>query len=505
MELVTLIISAFLGLVALVYYYLRRQQQHWCKHGIPDAPKPHLLFGNVSGIGRTAHTYTLLQGLYWDFKRRGLPIGGFMNFFQPAILVVDPEMSKSVLVRDFNVFHDRGIYVDTVGDPVSGGLFSLEGVQWKVMRQKLTSTFTSGKMKYMFGSVLSVAQELKAFMVENCHREDLELKNILQRFTMDVIGNVAFGIECNTIRCPDSEFRTMGNKAFEFDTVRIFKFFVGGKYMTLARRIGMKVVQEDVASFFMNLARSTVRLRENSDTKRNDFMNLLLEVRNNGKFSSEPNSGGEGLTMGEIAAQCFLFFTAGFETSSSTINFCLYELAMNPELQERLRSEIVDAITKDNGKVTYDTIMGMDLLERVVNETLRKYPPVDNLFRVSNARYTFPNTKYTIPAGTFLQIPVYAMHHDPEHFPEPDRFNPDRFLPEVMKSRHPFAYLPFGEGPRICIGMRFGLMQTKIGLVTMLRNFRFSPNAKTPRKMEFDPKVFVISPKMGLYLDIKPL
>lgn len=237
-----LIISGFLGLAALIYYYLRRQQQFWQKNGIPVAPNPHLLFGNVSGIGRTTHTYSLLRGLYRDFKKRGLPIGGFMNFFQPAILIVDPEVTKNILVRDFNVFHDRGIYVDPIGDPISAGLFGLQGMQWKVMRQKLTPTFTSGKMKYMFGTVLSVAQEMKAFMLENCHREDLEVKNILQRFTMDVIGNVAFGIECNTMRNPDSEFSRMGNKSFEFNTLQLFKLFLGGKYLTLARKIGIKVV-----------------------------------------------------------------------------------------------------------------------------------------------------------------------------------------------------------------------------------------------------------------------
>ncbi|XP_055632908.1 probable cytochrome P450 6a14 [Toxorhynchites rutilus septentrionalis] len=505
MELAGLIISVFLGLALLIYSYLRRQQQFWRRNGIPVAPEPHPLFGNVSGIGRTAHTYSLLQGLYRDFKRRGLPIGGFMNFFQPAILVVDPEVSKNVLVRDFNVFHDRGIFVDTIGDPVSAGLFSLEGVQWKVMRQKLSPTFTSGKMKYMFSTVLSIAQELKAFMVENCHREDLEVKNILQRFTMDVIGNVAFGIECNTIRNPNTEFSRMGNKSFEFDTVRLFKLFVGGKYRTLAKMIGMKVVPKDVSSFFMELAKSTVYSREINGTKRNDFMSLLLEIRSEGKFLTEPNSGGEGLTMGEIAAQCLLFFNAGFETSSSTMNFCLYELAMNPDLQEKLRIEIEESIAKDNGEIIYDTVIGMDLLERVVNETLRKYPPVDNLFRVSNAQYTFPNTAYTIPAGTFLQIPVYAMHHDPQYFPEPEQFKPDRFLPEAVKSRHPYVYLPFGEGPRNCIGLRFGLMQTKIGLITLLRSFRFSPNKKTLPKLEFDPALFVLSPKTGMYLNIEPL
>lgn len=136
-------------------------------------------------------------------------------------------------------------------------------------------------------------------------------------------------------------------------------------------------------------------------------------------------------------------------------------------------------------------------------ETLRKYPPLDNTFRMSNADFTVPGTNYTLPAGTFVQIPIYALQHDPEHFPDPDRFDPDRFLPEVVKSRHPFAYVPFGEGPRICIGMRFGVMQAKIGLVTLLQSFKFRVNSRTPIPMEFAPASVSVSPKNGMYLQIE--
>ncbi|XP_055545096.1 cytochrome P450 6a8-like [Wyeomyia smithii] len=505
MELINLILAAFVSLSLIIFYFLRRLQSQWSRLGIPAANRPHLLFGNVKGLGQTEHSYSILQRLYWEFKQQKLKVGGFMNFFQPAILVIDPDIAKSVLVRDFNVFHDRGIFVDTVGDPLSGGLFSLEGTQWRAMRQKLTPTFTSGRMRYMYGTVMEVAQEMKKFLAENCHREDLVMKDVLQRFTMDVIGNVAFGIQCNAMNIPDSDFARMGRKAFEVDAIRFIKFFVGGQYKTFSKMIGLKVVPPDVASFFMKIAENTVLLRESENVKRNDFMSLLLEIKNKGKLSTEPNSGGEGITVAEMAAQCFIFFTAGFETSSTTMNFCLYELAMNPELQERLRGEIREAIAKDDGALTYETLLEMDFLDRVVSETLRKYPPVDNVFRMTDRQYTIPDTQYTIPANTFVQIPVYSMHHDAEYFPDPDRFDPDRFLPAAIRERPPFTYLPFGEGPRICIGLRFGQMLAKIGLVTLLNNFRFRPTPQTPKKLVFHPKLFTLSPKSAVYHKIEPL
>ncbi|XP_065080034.1 probable cytochrome P450 6a14 [Ochlerotatus camptorhynchus] len=505
MDLITLLLTTFVCLSALAYYFLRRQQQQWSRLGVPAAANPHLLFGNVRGIFKQEHSCTILQRLYWEFKGRGLKLGGIMNFFQPAILVMDPEISKSILVKDFQKFHDRGMFVDPVGDPLSASLFSLEGAAWKAMRQKMSPTFTSGKMKYMFGAVLNVAERMRDFLAENCHREDIELKNMLQRFTIDVIGNVAFGVECDSIRNPSSEFRLMGLKANRFDPVRFLKFFIGGSYKRFSKMVKLKVIDDDVEKFFTDLARNTVHYREENGVKRNDFMNLLMEINNKGKLSNEANSGGEGITLNEIAAQCFVFFTAGFETSSTTINFCLYELAANPDVQERLRQEIEESIAKDGGEVTYETLHSMDYLDRVVSETLRKYSPVDNLFRMSNSPYTPEGLKFTIPPGTLFQIPIHSMHHDPGYFPSPERFDPDRFLPDVVKSRHPYAYLPFGEGPRVCIGMRFGLMQTKIGLVTLLRNFRFSPRANTPDQLRFDTKTFVLTAQTGMYLKIDPI
>lgn len=505
MDIITIVIATLVCLSTLVFYFLRRQQQQWSRLGVPAAANPHLLFGNVRGIFQREHSCIVLQRLYWEFKERGVRLGGFMNFFQPAILVVDPEISKSILVKDFNKFHDRGVFVDAVQDPLSASLFSLEGAAWKVMRQKMSPTFTSGKMKYMFGSVLNVAERMKDYLTENHHREDLDLKNMLQRFTMDVIGNVAFGVECDSIRNPDSEFRLKGLKANRLDTVRFLKFFIGGSYKRFTKLVKLRVTDDDVEKFFIDLARNTVLYREQNGVKRNDFINLLMEIRKNGKFSDEPNSGGEGITMNEIAAQCFVFFSAGFETSSTTINFCLYELAMNPDVQDRLRQEIEESIAQDKGELTYETLLGMDYLDRVVSETLRKYSPVDNLFRISNSPYTPEGLSLTIPAGTLFQIPINSMHHDPEYFPNPERFDPDRFLPDEVQSRRPFTYLPFGEGPRICIGMRFGLMQTKIGLVTLLRNFRFSPRTGTPNQLCFEPKVFVLTAKAGMRLKIDPV
>ncbi|KRT84253.1 cytochrome P450, partial [Oryctes borbonicus] len=164
-----------------------------------------------------------------------------------------------------------------------------------------------------------------------------------------------------------------------------------------------------------------------------------------------------------------------FETSSTTMTFCLHELAFNQQIQDKLRSEIRETMEKNNGKLTYDGVMGMKYMNLVVNETLRKYPPGPLLFRKSNAKYTFLDTNTTLDPDTTVFISTFGLHMDEEYFPDPEKFIPERFTDENIHQHPQYAFLPFGEGPRICIGARFALMQVKTGVSMILNKYRILP------------------------------
>lgn len=133
------------------------------------------------------------------------------------------------------------------------------------------------------------------------------------------------------------------------------------------------------------------------------------------------------------------------------------------------------------------------------------YPAVDGVPRIADQDYIIPNTSYKISKGTMFIVPIFSVQRDPEIYPDPDKFDPDRFSEEEMAKRHQFAFTPFGEGPRICIGMRFGLMQVRLGLVALLRKYKISHSSKTSKDIKFKPTASTLILEGGTWLRVEKL
>lgn len=124
---------------------------------------------------------------------------------------------------------------------------------------------------------------------------------------------------------------------------------------------------------------------------------------------------------------------------------------------------------------------------------------------MAQVNYKVPDTQIVIEKGVTVVIPVYSIHHDPDIYKNPEEYQPERFTVEEIKKRHPMSWLAFGEGPRNCIALRFGMMQTRIGIISLLTHFKFLPCSKTPIPMTFGPSPIVLSPKESVYLRIEPI
>ncbi|XP_060666659.1 probable cytochrome P450 6a14 [Drosophila nasuta] len=488
-------------LLTFVLSYLRHCYTYWEQHGIPQL-RPHFLFGHFSKLN-AIHTNDLLQETYDAFKGK-CQVAGTYIFTRPIAVVTDLDLTKNILIKDFNNFVNRSDHPspETVHrNPLLGNLFNLHGEEWRGLRTKLSPTFTSGKIKYMFNTVTDVSQQLEdTFRTEVNSGGILDVNDLLGRYTVDVIASCAFGIKCNSLKDPQAEFRVMARELFSNRNLKIRWVLFKLNYVKLLSKLPLRSFGQQHLGFFVNIIRQTIEIRERDSIKRNDFMQLLIDLRK--------SEGSQGLSVEQLAAQVFVFFIAGFETSSSNMSYALFELARNEESQRKLRSEIQSVLQK-HGKLTYEAMIEMTYLDQVINETLRKYPALVSLTRVAAESYKFndklTNKEIVLERGTKVYIPVNAIHNDPDIYPEPNKFNPERFETEAFQQRHPMAFLGFGDGPRNCIGLRFGRMQVKVGLVTLLSNFRFSPAQSEPTEVEIDTKSLIRRPLNGVKLRVERL
>ena len=487
-----------LGFVAailfLLYYYFTSTFDFWRKRGV-KGPKPIPFFGTFLDVFLAKDSVSdCFTHAYCNYKDE--PLVGLFVGSTPLLVVNDPDLIKDVLIKDFPCFAERTLSsVDEV-EPLSVHLFRLDAPRWRPLRTRLTPVFTSGKLKEMFHLLLECSDHFESYLDKLVAKgEVIECREISAKFTTDVIGSCVFGIEMNALTAENSEFRNMGRRVFQTnwksalrDRARDFPF--------VFKIFGRFLVDHEMVKFFTRITRETVEYRIRNNVRRQDFMDSLVDLKQHPE-----KLGLEELDDVFMAAQAFVFFVAGFETSSITISNFLYELALKPSIQDKVRAEIKEVLRKTNGVITYDCLSEMKYLDAGFQETLRKYPVVLYLSRMALSDYTFSGTKVSIPKGTKVFVPSYGIQHDPEIFPEPEVFNPDRFTDGSAATRHPMHFLPFGDGPRNCIGARFAKIQTKVAAIRILSKFKVDVCEKTQVPYILDKKsLFLLQPTHGIYV-----
>lgn len=208
-----------------------------------------------------------------------------------------------------------------------------------------------------------------------------------------------------------------------------------------------------------------------------------------------------------MIANCVIFFLAGYETTSSAITMATYLIATHPKIQERLSGEIKSTfrkLAKENPTVidpiqlvTFESLSRFEYLNAIVSETLRLHAPAPFIER-SAAQDIHLETedgkvKINLQAGDVVHIPVYSTHHNPEQFPEPAVFNPERFL--GAPTHHKYAYIPFGSGPRNCVARSLALLEVKLAVLHIFHNFKVTPCETTNIPMKFFNQGSFVTPK----------
>ncbi|XP_050305705.1 cytochrome P450 6A1-like [Anthonomus grandis grandis] len=494
-------------LPTIFYFYLKWHHAYWKRRGVPQL-EPEFLYGNTRGMirGETSAAESFLD-FYKQFKAKGCPYGGIYNTYRKVFLPIDPKVIKQIMQKDFEHFNGHFPSRLLKQSILTKNLFDLEGEKWKSTRKHLTPTFTTAKIKMMYETMVEKSAGLnKMIQKYSSKNEPIDIKEVLDRFTIEIVASVGFGIECNAMEDPNSEF-VMHGKIMNGSPAKPKSL-----YLMFLRTLGHRMVRTKLhvsENFFKNMVEENIDYREKNRIYRKDFIHMMIQLKNKGKVSDDKdvftkiNDLPGTFDIEEITAQVLLFYNGGYETAATTLTFAIFELTQHPDIQDKIREEVNRVIEKYDGALTYEAVTELTYTEQVIEETLRKHSSVSAIPRTCTKEYKLPGTETIIEKGTGLFIPILGLHRDPEYFPDPEKFDPDRFSPENRKLIKEFTYLPFGEGPRMCLGLRFALVKTKFALASLLRNYSFRLNKKTELPLRIATDRLISGVKGGIWVDVQ--
>lgn len=370
-----------------------------------------------------------------------------------------PEHMKAVFLDHPDIFRKSQFQKKLVGPALGEGLLTSEGEHWKFQRRAASPAFRIDKLRALAPAFASSAEATVERMKAKAKAGPIDVMAEMQHATLDVIvetilggadPNFGFDRIATTV---EDYIQTMGKPDMldMFGTPNWVPRPWGGKGRKAAEGLKQSAVN------------AIERRRASGDT-RNDLLGLLLAAR-------DPETG-KGLSDDELRDNVVTFIGAGHETTALTLTFSLYLIANAPEIQERLLREALDVC----GDKPVDAAMidAMPFHEQVIKEAMRLYPPVAIIDRVASEDVDLGDVQ--VKKGDFAFALIYIMHRHKKLWEHPERFDPDRFSEERAKAIPRFQYMPFGAGPRICIGMKFAYMEAISILATLVRELRFLPN-----------------------------
>ncbi|XP_035788121.1 probable cytochrome P450 9f2 [Anopheles albimanus] len=531
---------SLVGILGVLYYYLTRNNKYFHDKPIPSlAVEP--FFGSSRRLFLKQTSFTeFIVDVYNKFP--SVKVLGMFDLITPVFVVRDPELIKRITVKDFDHFVNHRQVFGASDDPNSSALFgkTLVGLQdqkWRDMRATLSPAFTGSKMRQMFELIVECSVQMVKYYEGEIRTkggpQEHEMKDVFTRFANDVIATCAFGIKVDSLRNADNEFYMNGKKMMAFNRPIVLVKVIGMRFFPkLMDRLGLDLFDREQNRYFSEIIRDTVRTRDAHGIVRPDMVHLLMQARKGAlryqeqEKESETATGfatvveseigrmvanGEKvtpMTETEMIAQCLIFFLAGFDTVSTCLTFLAHELTVNPDVQRKLYEEILETKASLNGgPLTYDAVNKMRYMDMVVSESLRLWAPAPSTDRECVKDYVVDDgagTRFTIDKGTTVFIPIAGLHMDPQYYPNPTKFDPERFSEENKDKINPSTYLPFGIGPRNCIGSRFALMEVKAIIYYMLLAFSFerTPNTQVPLRLT---KGFAgMRSEKGVFVEFRP-
>ncbi|GIX91466.1 cytochrome P450 3A11 [Caerostris darwini] len=484
-----ILLAALTSLICCFYKKLTKDFNFWLKQNVPFVPPDVLVYIPLKKSNKP------LQELEVEWYNTYGRVYGRFEAPNPVLCVGEPDILKKILVKDFHIFQNRRDL--KFHDPIMDNtLFVLDGDAWKRVRNIVTPAFTTSKLKRIMPLLTECCDLLVERLSETLEKSEfINCQDFFESFVLCAIGRCAFGMNISAVKNPDNTFVEKSKKLF--DECLSWRTKLTVLCPALMKVFRLNLLNPETTEFYRDIIIQVLEERKKHNVIKDDFLQMLLDAEdsnNNGndtvcekgscKINTNSKPTNKGLSHDEMLSQSITFFIAGFDVTTSLLSHICYRLAMHQDYQDMVVDEMNEALSNNNGNICYEALAEMKYMDAAINECLRMCPAMARSERRAEADYTVEERNIHLRKGMIVSIPVYAMHHDPQWFPEPEVFKPERFY-EPDLNRPQYVHLPFGSGPRICVGMRFVQVQVKMCLTKILMKFQILPAPTTSKTLEF--------------------
>ena len=397
------------------------------------------------------------------------------------ILVTDPDYIKYILQDNYKNYI-RGRSVETGRDLLGNGLPLIDGDFWLRERRMLQPAFHRERLGQLTNRIAAVINTfLQDWAGKANQNQTLDLDDEMMRLTLTVIIKAMFSAQI------DDKIPSLSHA---FNVASSFMLWRSQQLWKLP--LSVPLPRHTEYNRALNVLNDTIYplITDRRNNPQDDLLGMMLEMRD--------AESGEGLSDQQARDEVVTIFFAGHETTAATLTWAFYLLSQHPEIEERIRAELQSVLNER--LPTFADLPRLVYLQQVINEALRLYPAAYLFAREAVADDVLDG--YLIPAKTLIFISPFVTHRDSKYWADPERFDPDRFASEQVTNRPRHLYFPFGEGPHVCIGNNFALMEMQLILAMTLQRFRLRLVPKHP--IAFKPEA-TLRPKHGMKMTVETI
>ncbi len=369
---------------------------------------------------------------------------------QPIVLVNNPDLIRDVLITHNKQFM-KGEGLQRAKRLLGEGLLTSEGEFHLRQRRLAQPAFHRQRIAGYGSTMVEYSQRLS-----DCWQpgEERDISREMMRLTLAIAGKTLFDADVEAEADEIGDALSEAMEMFNYLTLPFFEFLERLPLPVMKR---FKAARQRLDETIYRM----IRERRESGEDRGDLLSMLMQAR-------DVEGDGSGMTDEQLRDEAMTIFLAGHETTANALTWTWYLLSQNPNVEAKLHEEIEDVL--GGRSATAEDFFRLRYAEMVFAEAMRMYPPAWLIGRRALNDYQLKG--YHVPSRSIILMSQYVMHHNSNYFPEPDRFDPDRWTPEAREARPKFSYFPFGGGPRVCIGEGFAWMEGVLVLATLAQKWK---------------------------------